>query len=52
MVYDVAFWLEKKWKLKKVNDFTVKLRDFCYYSIRFQKNYTKIIPNLLDFMKK
>ena len=30
MDYDVAFWLEKKKKLKEVGDFTVKLRSLFF----------------------
>ena len=32
MDYDVAFRLEKKWKLKEVSDFTVKDQGFCFFS--------------------
>ena len=42
MVYDVAFWLEKKWKLKKVNDFTVKLRDFVYVFRKITQKLSQI----------
>ena len=34
---DVAFWLEKKGKLKEVIDFTVKPRGFFFLS--FWRNY-------------
>ena len=35
MDYDVAFTPEKKWKLKEVNDFTVKLRAFFFFGLSF-----------------
>ena len=46
MNYDVAFRFKKKKKrkLKEVSDFTVKL----FFSIGFQRNHAKIIPNLFD----
>ena len=47
MDYDEALMLEKKLKLKEVNDFTVKLRGFycfqCKVLNKLRKNYSKFV---------
>ena len=49
MDYYVTLRLEN---LKEISDFTVKLRSFSFFSTSFERNYAKIIPNLLDSLAK